>query len=307
MEFHYLCITSISEIKIIFRMQEPIPLNDDEYWDEIITSKNRLFDLRLKELWDHRDLIFLFVRRDFISVYKQTILGPLWYLIQPLFTTVIFVIVFGNIAKISTDGNPQILFYMSGLIFWNYFADCLNKTSNTFLNNAHIFGKVYFPRLSVPISIIITNLITFSIQFGLLLIFYFYYFTNHARLQPNPYLLLLPVLIISTGLLGLGTGIIISSLTTKYRDLKFLLTFALQLMMYATPVIYPLSTIPAKYQIFLLINPMTAIIETFRYALLGSGSINLLNLGYSILFTILALFLGIIIFNRVEKNFMDTI
>ena len=288
-------------------MQEPIPLNDDEYWDEIITSKNRLFDLRLKELWDHRDLIFLFVRRDFISVYKQTILGPLWYLIQPLFTTVIFVIVFGNIAKISTDGNPQILFYMSGLIFWNYFADCLNKTSNTFLNNAHIFGKVYFPRLSVPISIIITNLITFSIQFGLLLIFYFYYFTNHARLQPNPYLLLLPVLIISTGLLGLGTGIIISSLTTKYRDLKFLLTFALQLMMYATPVIYPLSTIPAKYQIFLLINPMTAIIETFRYALLGSGSINLLNLGYSILFTILALFLGIIIFNRVEKNFMDTI
>ena len=202
---------------------------------------------------------------------------------------------------------PQVLFYMSGLLLWNYFADCLNKTSNTFINNVNLFGKVYFPRLSVPISIIISNLLTLAIQFGLLMVFFIYYYQKGAIIHPNIYLLLIPVLIIIVALLGMGIGILISSLTTKYRDLKFLVSFGIQLMMYATPVIYPLSTIPEKYKIFILANPMTSNFETSRYAMLGSGNFNLFHLLYSLVVTITVFISGIILFNRIEKNFMDTI
>lgn len=277
------------------------------YWDQVITAKTGWFDIKIRELWQYRDLILLFVRRDFVSVYKQTILGPLWYLLQPLLTTITFTVIFGNIAGISTGGMPHMLFYFSGLVMWNYFADCLNKTSNTFINNANLFGKVYFPRLSVPISIVISNLITFAIQFAFFLVFYFYYRIKGIVLEPNLNIFLVPLLILIMAMLGLGVGIIVSSLTTKYRDLRFLVAFGVQLMMYATPVIYPLSTIPEKYKLYILLNPMTPVIETFRYAFLGSGTLDWSWLSYSCAFTVVVFVLGVILFNRIEKNFMDTI
>lgn len=280
---------------------------DAENWTMVIRPKRHLLDVNLKDIWSYRDLIKLFVRRDFVARYKQTILGPLWFLIQPLLTTIMYTIVFGNIAKISTDGLPQILFYMSGIVAWTYFAACLNSTSNTFVANAGIFGKVYFPRLTLPISIVISNLIQFSIQFFLLLAFMLYYYIVGANFHINIYILLLPVLIVLMAGLGLGFGIIISSLTTKYRDLTNLVSFGVQLWMYATPIIYPLSEIPEKYRIFVLANPLTPIIETFRFALLGSGTVSWIHLSYSFAFTILVLALGIILFNKVEQTFMDTV
>jgi lipopolysaccharide transport system permease protein len=282
--------------------------NPDESWDLIIEPQRSWLDLRLGDVWRYKDLILLFVQRDFVSVYKQTILGPLWYLIQPLLTTIIFTFIFGNIASLPTDGLPKFLFYMSGTVVWSYFADCLNKTSQTFVNNANLFGKVYFPRLAVPLSILISNMITFAIQFGMFLIFELYFIWEGADIHPNwLWILLSPVLILMMAGLGLGFGIIITSLTTKYRDLRFLVTFGVQLLMYAAPVIYPVSSIPAKFQWIILANPMTSIIEAFRHAFLGVGTVHIGQLFYSFIFMIVVMLTGIMIFNRVEQTFMDTV
>lgn len=278
-----------------------------ESWDMIIKPKRNFLDINLKEIWRYRDLIVLFVRRDFVARYKQTILGPLWFIIQPVFTTVMYTIVFGNIAKISTDELPHTIFYLSGIVMWSYFSSCLNSTSRTFVSNAGIFGKVYFPRLSLPISVVISNLVHFFIQLSLLIAFMIYFKIVGANFQVTLYVLLLPVLLIIMAALGLGFGIIISSLTTKYRDLTNLVSFGVQLWMYATPIIYPLSAIPEKYKIYSIINPLTPIIETFRYALFSSGSLNWMHLSYSIVFTFVVLTIGILLFNKVEQSFMDTV
>ncbi|MBI3161969.1 MAG: ABC transporter permease [Chloroflexi bacterium] len=280
----------------------------DENWDMVIQPQRSLFDLRLGELWRYKDLVMLFVRRDFVAVYKQTILGPLWYLIQPLLTTITFTVIFGNIASLPTDGLPQFLFYMSGTVVWSYFAECLNKTSNTFVQNANLFGKVYFPRMAVPVSILISNLITFLIQFLLFLAFVVYFLLRGTDIQVNwPWVALSPLLILMMAGLGLGFGIIISSLTTKYRDLRFLVTFGVQLLMYATPVIYPVSSIPEQYQWIILANPMTPIVEAFRFAYLGAGTVDTGHLLYSFGFMVVVVFIGAVIFNRVEQTFMDTV
>ena len=280
---------------------------ENEDWSMIIEPQRSLLDLRLGELWRYRDLVMLFVRRDFVAVYKQTILGPLWYLVQPLLTTLTFTFIFGSVAKLPTDGLPQFLFYMSGTVIWTYFASCLTKTSETFVNNANLFGKVYFPRLAVPVSILISNLITFTIQFVFFLAFMLFFALNGSAVSPNPWILLTPVLILMMAGLGLGFGILISSLTTKYRDLRFLVQFGVQLLMYATPVIYPVSSIPERFQWIILANPMTSIVETFRYAFLGAGSVNSMQLLYSFGFMAVIVITGITIFNRVEQTFMDTV
>lgn len=279
----------------------------DEDWTLIIKPTTGWFDIHLQDLYHYRDLMFMLIKRDFVAVYQQTILGPLWYFVQPILTTLTFTIVFGNIANISTDGLPQLLFYMSGIIGWNYFSECLNATSSTFSANASIFGKVYFPRLIVPVSIVVSNLIKFSIQFVLFLLFIAYFLSKDAPINPNITILLTPLLLLLMAGLGLGFGIIISSLTTKYRDLRFLVTFGVQLLMYATPVIYPLSELPEKYRVYIEANPMTPVIETFRYAYLGAGSYDLMHLGYSFLFMVVVLFIALLIFNKVEKSFMDTV
>jgi lipopolysaccharide transport system permease protein len=278
-----------------------------ETWDLIIEPKRGLLDLHLADLYRYRDLVLLFVRRDFVAVYKQTILGPLWYLIQPLLTTITFTVIFGNIAQLPTDGLPQFLFYMSGTVIWTYFADCLTKTSNTFVNNAQLFGKVYFPRLAVPVSILLSNLITFAIQFTFFLAFMGFFALTGADLRPNWWILISPLLVFMMAGLGLGFGIIISSLTTKYRDLRFLVQFGVQLLMYATPVIYPVSSIPERFQPLIQANPMTPIVEAFRYAFLGAGSFNPMNLLYSFGFMLVVVIIGTVIFNRVEATFMDTV
>jgi lipopolysaccharide transport system permease protein len=281
---------------------------EEENWSLVIEPQRSLLDLRLGELWRYKDLVFLFVQRDFVSTYKQTILGPLWYLIQPLLTTLTFTIVFGNIASLPTDGLPQFLFYMSGTVVWSYFANCLNQTSNTFVNNANLFGKVYFPRLAVPVSILISSLITFLIQFGMFLAFVVYFVFRGTPIQFNwLWISLSPLLILVMAGLGLGFGIIVSSLTTKYRDLRFLVTFGVQLMMYATPVIYPVSSIPERYRWMIQANPMTPIVEAFRVAFLGAGTVDLAHLLYSVAFMLAVVVLGSIIFNRVEQTFMDTV
>lgn len=276
-------------------------------WDLVIQPKAGWFDLHLRDLWRYRDLIMLFVRRDFVAQYKQTILGPLWFLIQPLLTTLTFTLVFGNIAKLSTDGLPKVLFYLSGVTAWSYFADCLMKTSETFNSNANIFGKVYFPRLAVPISIVISNLIRLGIQLVLFLGFYVYFLIQGTAIRPGFALGLVPLLVVLMAALGLGSGIIVSSLTTRYRDLRFLVQFGVQLLMYTTPVIYPLSKLPDQYRWIMLSNPMTPVIETFRFAFLGVGSFSWGNLGISGAFAAIILAIGVVLFNHVEKTFMDTV
>jgi lipopolysaccharide transport system permease protein len=280
---------------------------EEKQWDLIIKPQRGLFSLPIAELIKYKDLISLFVRRDFVSAYKQTILGPLWYLIQPLLTTITFTVIFGNIAKLPTDGLPQFLFYMSGTVIWTYFSDCLTKTSNTFVNNSQLFGKVYFPRLAVPISILFSNLITFGIQFAFFLFFIAYFALRGTELHPNLWILFSPVLILMMAGLGFGLGILISAMTTKYRDLRFLVQFGVTLLMYATPVIYPVSSIPVRYQMFIKANPMTPIVETFRYAFLGAGTINPLDLIYSFVFMVLVVIIGSVVFNRVEATFMDMV
>ena len=280
---------------------------DNQKWTDVIKPQRNWLDWRLGELWRARDLVMLFVWRDFVSVYKQTILGPLWYLIQPLLTTLTFTIIFGRIASLPTDELPDFLFYLAGSVIWTYFAECLNKTSVTFISNSSLFGKVYFPRLAVPISILISNLITFAIQFGLFLVFVVYYLIVSDAVVPNWTMLLLPFYIFVMAGLGLGFGIIVSALTTRFRDLQFLVRFGVQLLMYATPIIYPLSSIPEKYQLLIVANPMTSIVEGFRYSFLGSGELNPLHLLYSFVFMLAALMIGIMLFNRIETTFMDTV
>lgn len=281
--------------------------NEDK-WE--IAPKNNLFDLRLNEVWAYRDLLVLLVRRDFVSFYKQTILGPLWFFIQPIFTTIIFTFIFGNLAGISTDGLPKPLFYMAGITAWNYFADCLTKTSTVFRDNANIFGKVYFPRLIMPLSIVVSNLVRFGVQMILFFIMMAYYYFNGATFNITWAIALFPLIVILMALLGLGAGMIISAMTTKYRDLAFLVGFGVQLLMYATTVIYPLSTAIEKYPKYSWLieyNPMTAIIETFRYGFLGEGSFSWVNLGYATSVTAIFLIVGIVVFNKVEKTFVDTV
>jgi len=278
----------------------------DENWSEVIGPSTGLFNLNLKEVWRYRDLLVMFVRRDFVATYKQTILGPLWFFIQPILTTIIFVIVFGNIANISTDGVPQVLFYLSGLTLWNYFADCLNKTATVFRDNAGIFGKVYFPRLIIPLSIVVSNLVRFAIQFALFGAIWLW-FLYKGNIQPNIFILLTPLLVILMAITSLGLGLIITALTTKYRDLVFLLTFGVQLLMYATPIIYPMSALPVKYAPIIKANPLSAIVETFRYAFTGSGTFSWLYLLYSAVFSMVVLVIGTVVFNKVEKSFMDTV
>jgi lipopolysaccharide transport system permease protein len=282
----------------------------DEKWDIEIKPDSSLFDLKLDDIWHYRDLLMLLVRRDFVSFYKQTILGPLWFFIQPLFTTIIYTFVFGNLADIPADHLPKPLFYLAGITAWNYFADCLTKTSTVFTANAGLFGKVYFPRLIVPLSIVVSNLIRFGVQMVLFFLMIGFYVFKGANVHPNAYLLLFPFLLMLMAMLGLGLGMIISAMTTKYRDLSFLITFGIQLMMYLTTVIYPLSTVKEKYpkyQWMVEYNPMTPIIESFRYGFLGQGTFTMLSLGITTVITILILLIGIVIFNRVERTFIDTV
>ena len=280
----------------------------EENWDEIIQPTGKLFDLRLKEVWKYRDLLMLFVKRDFAAQYKQTILGPIWHLIQPIFTTAVFLLVFHSIANIDTDGINAIPFYMSGIAIWNYFSGCLTGTSNTFIANAGIFGKVYFPRLVIPLSTVFSNIIKFVIQFFLLLIVMIYFGIKDGNFYFSSTWLLVPLLVLMMAGMGLGLGIIISSLTTKYRDFAVLIGFAVQLLMYATPVAYPLSYIKAKsYEWLITANPLTPIVEAFRFALFGKGSFDALHLMYSGIFILFTLLAGTLLFNKVERSFMDTV
>ena len=277
-----------------------------ENFDVVIVPKTGWFDINLQELWKYRDLITLFVKRNFISLYKQTILGPAWAIVQPLLTTVIFTIIFGSMAGLSADGVPSFLFYMSGTIAWTYFSTCLTNTADTFTRNAAILGKVYFPRLVMPISTVLTNLIALSIQ-SLMFLCFLIYFWIKGEVHPNLYVLLVPVLVLQMAMLSLGSGIIVSALTTKYRDLQMLVGFGVQLWMYGTPVAYDLRIIPQKYMGFYMLNPMTPIINTFRTALLGIGGFQLRYYLCGWALTAVILFVGIILFNHVEKTFMDTV
>lgn len=279
-------------------------------WDIVIKPRGSNFALNLKEVWRYRDLLVMYVRRDIVTMYKQTILGPLWFIIQPLFTTIMFMFVFGGIAGIPTDGLPQMLFYLSGILCWNYFSECLNRTSNTFLANAGVFSKVYFPRLVVPISITISNLVKFGIQLALFLAVYLYFYFNGSPIAPNKYILLFPFLIMLLAGLALGFGIIISAMTTKYRDLTFLFSFVVQLWMYASPVIYPLSLMKERYENYMWVielNPITSIIEAMRFGFMGEGMFSWASLLYSFIFTIAVVIIGIWVFNKVERSFVDVV
>ncbi len=287
-------------------MTQPI---DPEDWDLIIEPRSSLFQLNLKEVWQHTYLLVMFVKRDLVAVYKQTILGPIWFFIQPILTTIMFVVVFGNIAKISTDGLPQILFYLAGITIWNYFSETLTATSNTFITNANIFGKVYFPRLILPLSKVISGLIKFGIQFLLFILVLVYFLLKGSQVNTDilGILVVTPVVLIIMAGLGLGLGLILSAMTTKYRDLTFLITFGIQLGMYATPIIFPTSTVSSKYRWLIEINPMAPLVEAFRKVYLGVGELSWLWLAYSFGCMIILLLFGTIIFNRVEKTFMDTV
>ena len=280
-----------------------------EKWLFEISSETKLIDLNLKEVWQYRDLLMLFVKRDLITLYKQTILGPLWYLVQPLFTSVIFTLVFNNVAWIQTGGIPPFLFNLAGITTWNYFKECLTATSDTFKKNEQIFGKVYFPRIIMPMSIVVSNLLKFGIQLLILIAFYIYYaFYLGAVIRPNKYLFLFPILVVCMGILGLGLGMIISSMVTKYRDLTFLVSFGIQLLMYISLVVIPLSLFQEKgVEWLVMYNPMGYIIEMARYLLLNEGNVSQFGILYTIISSIVALLLGILIFNKTEKTFIDTI
>lgn len=289
-------------------MNKEKALAEKEEWDLVIEPKAAFFDLQLKEVWKYRDLLGLFVKRDFTAQYKQTVLGPLWHFIQPIFTTIVFLLVFGKIANIPTDGIQPVLFYMSGISIWNYFSSCLTATSATFVNNAGIFGKVYFPRLVIPLSTVLSNIVKFVIQFGLLLAVMIYYGIKDHHFYFGMSWLLIPVLVIMMAGLGLGSGIIISSLTTKYRDFTVLIGFGVQLMMYATPIAYPLSFLKGKsFAAWIAWNPLTPIVESFRYALFGTGTLDITGLLYSGGVIALLVFVGMLVFSKVERTFMDTV
>ncbi len=277
-----------------------------ERWAVEITPHRRIFSVPVGEIFRYRDLIYLFVRRDFVANYKQTVLGPVWFVIQPILTTVMMVFVFGKIAKLSTDGIPQVLFYLGGVTLWGYFASSFNKTATTFQSNAKLFGKVYFPRLVAPISVAISSLITLAIQFGLFLAF-FAYFWHNGKVEPNATVFLFPLLILDLAMIALGMGLLFSALTTKYRDLVNLLAFGTQLLMYATPIVYPMSTLSEKYAWIISANPITGVIETFRFGFMGAGDFSWGMLGYSTGVASLVFLLGMIVFNKVEATFMDTV
>lgn len=279
----------------------------NKYWTKEIKPQKRLLDIDIKGLWRYRDLYYMYVKRDIITVYKQTVLGPLWFLIQPILTTIMFMFVFGNLAGISTDGMPQPLFYMAGILLWTYFSNCFNSCSNVFATNANVFGKVYFPRLVVPLSSITSNLVKLGIQLLLFIAIYIYFAVNGAPVKINGYIGLFPFLVFLTAFHALSWGLIISALTTKYRDLRQLVGFGVQLFMYATPVIYPMSTTSGKIRTILELNPLTPIFEAFKYSCMGCGSLSWGGLLYSTVFMLIALFLSVIIFNRTERNFMDTV
>lgn len=279
-----------------------------EQWTLVISPHEKLWHIDFRGIWKYRDLISLFIKRNIVVQYKQTILGPLWYIIQPILTVIMNMVVFGGIAGMSTDGMPQVLFYLSGNVCWFYFSDCLNQASKTFVDNQAMFGKVYFPRLVVPIATVLSNLLRFGIQMGLFVILFIYYYIGGSPVCPNWYILLIPVFVIMLAGLGLGFGILVSSMTTKYRDLTILFTFLVQLWMYATPIVYPISMVPeGKLRMLLLANPMTSIIEAFKYATLGQGYFSWTVLGYSFAFMVLLLLIGVVIFNKVQRSFMDTV
>lgn len=283
---------------------------EKEHWDIEIKPRGSNFSLNIKEVWQYRDLLQMYVRRDVVTIYKQTVLGPLWFIIQPLFTTIMYMFVFGNIAQIPTDGLPQPLFYLSGILCWGYFSDCMGKASGTFLGNAGVFSKVYFPRLVVPISGVISNLVRLIIQLGLFLAVYFYFVYNGTDIKPNIYILFFPLLVLMLAGLGLGFGILISSVTIKYRDMAILFGFVTGLWMYATPIIYPLSVMKEKYvecMWIIQLNPLTSIVEALRYGFMGAGTVDWFWLGYSFVVTIIVIILGSWVFNKVERSFIDVV
>lgn len=275
-------------------------------WDSVIESKHSLLDVNLKEIWQYRDLLVLFVKRDFVTVYKQTILGPLWFFIQPLLTTITFTIIFGNIAQISTDGSPKLVFYMAGITLWNYFSSCLSNVSSTFNSNAGIFSKVYFPRLIMPITTVVSNLMKFGVQF-LLFIGFVIYFSIKEQIQPNFYMVFTPFVILLMALISMGLGLILSTMTTKYKDLSQLISFGVNLLMYATPVIYPSSSVPEKYVYIVNANPLASLFDYMRFAYLGVGQFNFSSFLYPSIFAVAILALGILLFNKTQKTFMDTV
>jgi lipopolysaccharide transport system permease protein len=279
----------------------------EQDWDIVLSSRNGLFSFPWRDVLRYRDLLYMFVKRDVVILYKQTILGPLWFFIQPILTTIVYIVVFGGIAGISTDGLPKALFYSSGIVIWNYFSESLSATSKTFIDNAGLFGKVYFPRIIVPLSKVTSGLLKFMVQLSFFLVVMLVYVIKGVEIHAHYQIIFVPVLIMLMAGMGLGLGIIFTSMTIKYRDLTFLIQFGVSLIMYATPVIYPLSAVPAKYKSYILLNPVSHIVEAFRYAFLGAGSWSWGGLAYTTGFTIVVLFLGILIFNRVEKTFMDTV
>ena len=282
-------------------------VTDQQIWTEEIKSQNTLFSINFKEVWHYRDLLLMLVKRDYVTFYKQTILGPIWFFIQPLMTTVVYLVLFGQIAKLSTDGAPQIAFYLAGITIWNYFSEALTKTSTVFKDNANLFGKVYFPRLIMPLAIVCSGLMKFAIQFGLFIAVVLYFTFINPKIHPNLWVLITPFLVLLMATFALGLGMVFSSLTTKYKDLVFLLTFGIQLFMYATPVVYPTSAMPTKFSWLLNINPLTGIFECFRYAYLGTGSFQPMDLVISTLLIGILFFIGIVIYNKVEESFMDTV
>jgi lipopolysaccharide transport system permease protein len=301
------CVSDGAELAWISKIRQANAGLSDEVTSEASTKTEACLYSKKHDLWRYRDLVFLFVRRDFVAQFKQTILGPLWFVLQPLITTIMFTIVFGKIAGLSTEGVPKVLFYMSGNVLWMYFAECLTKNSNTFIENAHLFGKVYFPRLAVPVSVTLSGLLRLGLQLGFFACFMAYFLIKGMGLQLRWTAALLPLLILMMAGLSLGLGVIFSSLTTKYRDLRFLLEFGIRLVMYTTTVIYPLSSIPEKWHWVVLINPMTPIIETFRHGFLGGGTFNWWHLAYSGGFMVVSLLIGTTIFTKVERTFMDTV
>jgi lipopolysaccharide transport system permease protein len=282
-------------------------MNNKQIWTEEIKSQNTLFSINFKEVWHYRDLLLMLVKRDYVTFYKQTILGPIWFFIQPLMTTVVYLVLFGQIAKLSTDGAPQIAFYLAGITIWNYFSEALTKTSTVFKDNANLFGKVYFPRLIMPLAIVCSGLMKFAIQFGLFITVVLYFTFINPKIHPNLWVFITPFLVLLMATFALGLGMVFSSLTTKYKDLVFLLTFGIQLFMYATPVVYPTSAMPTKFSWLLHINPLTGIFECFRYAYLGIGSFQPIDLIVSTILIGILFFIGIVIYNKVEKSFMDTV
>jgi lipopolysaccharide transport system permease protein len=282
-------------------------VTSENKWDAIIESRSSIFDLKIHEIWLYRDLLSLFIKREIVVSYKQTILGPLWFFIQPILTTLMFLLVFNKIAGLPTGGMPPVIFYISGIIVWNYFSDSVRLTSDTFVKNSNVFGKVYFPRAIMPLSVVLSNLVRFSTQFVLFLLVYFYFALTGYKFQANAAIVLLPVLLLIIAVLALSFGLLISAMTTKYRDLVFLVQFGIQLWMYGTPVIYPLKLIPAKYRIFILLNPVSSVIEAFKYAFTGSGEVPGFWLMYSACFAVVFFLISLAVFNKTEKKFMDTV